>query len=1425
MKKDCIHFLEKPKLRSLFLFLFLLGPFFSHAQITDLAAGTDWQRISYNGTYQDFKIPDDFVGVIYFRMFGGDGGFADAQEDGSCLFKGGAGAEVYQELIVGDGDNEIPAGTTIRFIIGGKGESQGTNGGTAIVWYAGGGGGGTGILAQFYEPNQGNYWLILSAAGGGGGGYAKVFLGCSGESSHGGSGVTTRNGENVDDHEGGVHGSGGECSTDKKSGSGGGAFTDGYGAKDEEDVGKAGWVGFGGGGPLGGKGGTSSQDAAKKGGFGFGGGGVGHEAGGGGGGYSGGAADSYGGGGGSYVEEHYSVNHYLKEHPTTSDVKDGFVLYRLEWKCRIGNTSVTIDEAESCAGEGATVTATIESTPPCATDLYYDLKDASNPDDLQFVTSSNDGVFENVSVGQYAIVVGNVAYGSMDTVTFAVNVAGDISYPIALCKDITVTLDENGTYILNPEEVDDGSTDDCGIDEFFLLGAGGIGLSQQTLSCDQVGDPNFEVGLAVRDYADLTSICIAQVTVKDGTSPSLPDNMLIEVYLDASGQYSLKQGDISHIEATDICDDELDLSYTIDDESATYTCADIGQTVTTKLTVSDPAGNTTVGEMVITVLDPIRPTITCQDVTIELGAAGTANIDYVDFIVSASDNCLSEAEIISGYSWNTNLLPSTVDCDDIGTHQVDLLRSTVAHETDLPPCTATLTIVDQLAPTLICEDITVVLNDQGFTNITDEELPITYSDNCTPQQDIIINRIDYTFTCNNIEDDNLEVDVTAIDQFNNSSSCSFKVTVVDDPTPTVRCKDSRKLMNRAGPSLNITVNDVLDGVGSPCAADVLGSVEFAAGTQITYTCEDIDQDNFVTLIFTPDNGAATSSCTARITPYEDDAPIMNCPGLIQGGLRRVQVNAQAGLCGGAVYNFDLNPTDNCGVTSIIQDQGLPSGATYPYGETLNSITLTDASGNSNNCTFVVEVINAETPTVNCPNDLSIDLEGESCGIILEPFPIPTVLDDCSSITISHTNGPLPGEELSAGTYYIRYDISNHGSSTYCNTIVQINDKVAPVAKCTTAINTYTFNSNNTLRPNVSWVDDGSYDPCDGTISRKVYPTALKCHQMGEQVLTMVIYDAQQNRSECQSTVMILPAPPQCQDISVQLEASGEASISSDDIFIGTDNACGTNLTLSQLDFNCSDIGANEVILTLTTEDGFTSSCTSTVTIEDDALSPICQQSVLLSATALLEGPYEVASGLMNDALRIQDLIPLNSPYAGTTESINSNVLTTTGNNAIVDWILVQLRSEVDNTEVLYQRAALLQRDGDIVDVDGNSPVSFDEATEGNYYVVVKHRNHMGCISSSTFALSSTATYLDFTSSSMPVYGSNSRTELKSGVWGLYGADVDGSGNINASDRSMTWNDRNKTGYLNSDCNLDGATNANDRSAAWNNRNLGGTMPD
>lgn len=88
---------------------------------------------------------------------------------------------------------------------------------------------------------------------------------------------------------------------------------------------------------------------------------------------------------------------------------------------------------------------------------------------------------------------------------------------------------------------------------------------------------------------------------------------------------------------------------------------------------------------------------------------------------------------------------------------------------------------------------------------------------------------------------------------------------------------------------------------------------------------------------------------------------------------------------------------------------------------------------------------------------------------------------------------------------------------------------------------------------------------------------------------------------------------------------------------------------------------------------------------------------------------------MNDVLRTlvnPNGFPLTEPYTalgftstggGGGETINATVLTTTGNDAIVDWVFVQLRSSTDNTSVQYTRCALVQRDGDVVDVDGSSP--------------------------------------------------------------------------------------------------------------------------
>ena len=63
---------------------------------------------------------------------------------------------------------------------------------------------------------------------------------------------------------------------------------------------------------------------------------------------------------------------------------------------------------------------------------------------------------------------------------------------------------------------------------------------------------------------------------------------------------------------------------------------------------------------------------------------------------------------------------------------------------------------------------------------------------------------------------------------------------------------------------------------------------------------------------------------------------------------------------------------------------------------------------------------------------------------------------------------------------------------------------------------------------------------------------------------------------------------------------------------------------------------------------------------------------------------------------------------------------------IVDWVLVELR--VGTATSAGMRAAFLKNDGTIVDLDGTSPVEFDGISSGNYYIVVKHRNHLAVMS-------------------------------------------------------------------------------------------------
>ena len=230
-----------------------------------------------------------------------------------------------------------------------------------------------------------------------------------------------------------------------------------------------------------------------------------------------------------------------------------------------------------------------------------------------------------------------------------------------------------------------------------------------------------------------------------------------------------------------------------------------------------------------------------------------------------------------------------------------------------------------------------------------------------------------------------------------------------------------------------------------------------------------------------------------------------------------------------------------------------------------------------------------------------------------------------------------------------------------------------------------------------------------------------------------------------------------------------------------------NTDAAVFQFNGTDYTALATTGAATTVDGI-SSVTNVGLVLDDTDYVIIGDSGLLraflAAKIILQGPYQASQDLMRDQLRTKSLIPLEEPYSDmaafthvsggggeTVDALEDFDYEADGDD-IVDWVFLEIRDSAD--AVVSTRSALLQRDGDIIDIDGsNSAVSFEGITLDNYTIVVRHRNHLGVKSSGIVSMSpgTTAVY-DFTSAVNQAVG-DQQEELETGVYGVYGGNANG----------------------------------------------------
>ena len=223
------------------------------------------------------------------------------------------------------------------------------------------------------------------------------------------------------------------------------------------------------------------------------------------------------------------------------------------------------------------------------------------------------------------------------------------------------------------------------------------------------------------------------------------------------------------------------------------------------------------------------------------------------------------------------------------------------------------------------------------------------------------------------------------------------------------------------------------------------------------------------------------------------------------------------------------------------------------------------------------------------------------------------------------------------------------------------------------------------------------------------------------------------------------------------------------------------------DYMILTFGSSAVVTCLDSDNDGISDCDDQCPLIPGVAPTGCPVGVQLAAKVWLQGAlYGVSSSLMRDDLRVKNLIPIQNPYPSlgytlthSSGPLNSSVFLNIGDNAIVDWIVVELRSKMDSSQIVAAKAGLLQRDGDIVDVDGSSVLTFSGVVQADYYVAIRHRNHLGVMTANAFNFRGVVQSMDFRQPNFPLLRLNTQSLSQPTVLTAQGPAL-WAGNVNYS---------------------------------------------
>jgi hypothetical protein len=681
-------------------------------------------------------------------------------------------------------------------------------------------------------------------------------------------------------------------------------------------------------------------------------------------------------------------------------------------------------------------------------------------------------------------------HGNVATGTAIVTIEDHVA-PVVATQNITVQLNTNGTASIIADDVNNGSTDACGIQSTTV--------SPNTFNCSNVGTNT--VTLTVTDNNGNVSTATAVVTIEDHVAPVVLTKN-ITVQLNASGAASIVADDVND-GSTDACGIA---SMTV--SSNTFSCSNVGAN-TVILTVTDHNGNESTATAIVIVEDHVAPVVLTKNITVQLNASGTASIVADDVNDGSTDACG-----IAGMTVSSN----TFSCSNVGANTVTL--TVTDNNGNVSTATAIVIVEDHVAPVVLTKNITVQLNASGTASIVADDVNDGSNDACGIQSMIVSPS---TFNCSNVGANTVTLTVT--DNNGNELTATAIVTVEDLVAPVALAKNITVQLNANG-AASIVADDVNDGSTDACG------IQNMTVSPNTFSCSNVGV-NIVTLTVTDNNGNV-STATAIVTVEDHIAPVALAKNIT------IQLNANGAA---SILADDVNngSTDACGIQSMTVSPNTFSCSNV--GANTVTLTVTDNNGNVSTVTAVVTVEDHVAPVVLTKN-ITIQLNASGAASIVAGDVNNGSTDACGIQSVTVSPNMFSCSNVGANTVTLTVT-DNHGNTSTGTATVTVEDKIAPIAICKNLTVTI---SGGSVSITAAQVNNGSNDAC-GIKSLSLSKTSFSCSEIGNNTVTLTVTDNNNNVSTCQATVTVNGVVPSC-SITATASNNTYTGAAANQMFIG-----------------------------------------------------------------------------------------------------------------------------------------------------------------------------------------------------------------------------------------------------------------------------------